>query len=439
MHRRRWARLGLVLAVIALLVAGLGIVVGRSDGGRALVAQVRQWITRSPDSGVLGKEVKRDDPDEGKPAGSRRLRELARLRERSQAKVIAEAQDVTVHWNADRTQIQTTTRLKTVEVLDGQAPAEVTVTEPGGEIGDLGLSVSHATHWQPGERAFTLLGQRGGRHHVVGGERGKFRLEGRRIPELNLSVDQAAAVAKTGQIGADIELAAAAAPPEETTGRLSSQFVLQSYRWTASTVAPIPYRVNPAGQPAGVSADAFTRAVAAAFGNWSQPSRNTIAFAYQGQSLVAESANDGQNVIFWGPIDTPGVLGRALCWYNPQSGVAIDCDVIFDPFDYAWSVADQPGATAIDFESVALHEFGHFIGLSHSADPAAVMFPSITAGTKRRVPAPDDIGGLTSVYGSIAAASPPTAVPLPPTATPPGPPDPRQGYFPLIRRDNTGQ
>lgn len=412
-----------------MVLAGLGIALGQTDRGMALVAQVRQWVTRSPDSGVLGREVKPDEPEEGKPAGSRRLRELVRLRENASAKVIAEARDVTVDWNADRTQIQTSTRLKIVETLDGQVPPEVTVAEPGGEIDGVGLAVSHPTTWQPGERAFVLLGQRGGRYHVVGGERGKFRLEGRRIPELNLSVEEAVDVAKTGRITSDRDLAAAAAPPEPGGGRLGAAFVLLPYKWTSSTSSTIPYRVNVAGQPANLNSESFVKAVTAAFASWASPTGNAVALSYQGTTTTAATANDGQNVIFWAPIDTPGVLGQALCWYNPRTGATQDCDVVFDPLDYPWSAADQPGLNTIDFQSVALHEFGHFLGLNHSADPAAVMFPSIALGTVKRVPAGDDLSGLTSLY-SAGPATTPAAVPTAPPRTLPA----NGAYLPLIRQ-----
>ncbi len=49
---------------------------------------------------------------------------------------------------------------------------------------------------------------------------------------------------------------------------------------------------------------------------------------------------------------------------------------------------------------MALHEFGHFLGLGHSEDPGAVMYPSLMMGTTKRSPNGDDLAGVAAEYGS---------------------------------------
>ena len=50
-----------------------------------------------------------------------------------------------------------------------------------------------------------------------------------------------------------------------------------------------------------------------------------------------------------------------------------------------------------DFLTVALHEVGHALGLGHSNNPAAVMYPQYTGG--KRTLHMDDIAGIRMIYG----------------------------------------
>ncbi|KAK4373211.1 hypothetical protein RND71_008595 [Anisodus tanguticus] len=56
--------------------------------------------------------------------------------------------------------------------------------------------------------------------------------------------------------------------------------------------------------------------------------------------------------------------------------------------------------SAVDLESVAVHEIGHLLGLGHSSVEDSIMFPSLEAGTRRVELANDDIQGVQVLYGS---------------------------------------
>ncbi|KAK9996007.1 hypothetical protein SO802_020693 [Lithocarpus litseifolius] len=90
-------------------------------------------------------------------------------------------------------------------------------------------------------------------------------------------------------------------------------------------------------------------------------------------------------------IDGPGnVLANSL---PPTLGI-----MHFD-VDEDWSINDKPNADQMDMVSVATHEIGHIIGLQHSTDVNAVMYPFMKFGTTKRELSHDDIDGVFALYG----------------------------------------
>ncbi|PIA55580.1 hypothetical protein AQUCO_00700113v1 [Aquilegia coerulea] len=87
------------------------------------------------------------------------------------------------------------------------------------------------------------------------------------------------------------------------------------------------------------------------------------------------------------PFDGPGgVLAHA---YPPSDGrLHIDADE-------KWSIGALAGY--IDLQSVVLHEVGHILGLGHSADEGALMYPSMGRGISKDI-SQDDIQGIHALY-----------------------------------------
>lgn len=82
----------------------------------------------------------------------------------------------------------------------------------------------------------------------------------------------------------------------------------------------------------------------------------------------------------------------------PQTSESLAGDLFFDEHE-RWT-SDGSGT---DLFSVALHEIGHSLGLDHSADGDAVMYPYYNEVTML---AADDIAGIRSIYASTTNLAP---------------------------------
>ena len=76
-------------------------------------------------------------------------------------------------------------RIRVQRVLKGARSLDVTVTQPGGHVGDKTLVVSDLAEFHPGDRAVLFLNAQGG---VVGGYQGKLDIVGDQVPGIGLSL-----------------------------------------------------------------------------------------------------------------------------------------------------------------------------------------------------------------------------------------------------------
>jgi hypothetical protein len=110
------------------------------------------------------------------------------------------------------------------------------------------------------------------------------------------------------------------------------------------------------------------------------------------------------------PFDGPGDVLAHASFPNPY-----DKSQVFLHFDddEQWVDSDTQD---VDLETVAAHEIGHTLGLAHSSDSNALMYPSYS-GPHRSLDQ-DDIAGVQSIYGASSAQDPAPQAP-PQGATPP--------------------
>lgn len=140
-------------------------------------------------------------------------------------------------------------------------------------------------------------------------------------------------------------------------------------------------------------------ALEASFQTWEDVDCAAIGFTYDGLTDQRTTGNDGVNVMVWRkPEDGwsygSGALGVTGTWFG--MGQLSDADIEFNSVHYTWDETGRGGN--IDLQSVATHEIGHFLGLGHSNQASAVMFPTYPGGTSQRFLSDDDTAGVCFLY-----------------------------------------
>ncbi|MBI3845955.1 MAG: matrixin family metalloprotease [Planctomycetes bacterium] len=168
-------------------------------------------------------------------------------------------------------------------------------------------------------------------------------------------------------------------------------------RWRNGTAS---FAVNP--NFADASAGAASAQIAAIRGGadeWTTNGNANFSWTYAGTTSIATiDVNDHVNAIYAYAADGGSTLAETYCASN-QAGEIVGIDMRFYDNNRTWA-SGTPAGGEFDIQGVACHEFGHALGLGHSSDPAATMYPSTSAGaTNLRTIAADDVAGIQSIYG----------------------------------------
>lgn len=169
----------------------------------------------------------------------------------------------------------------------------------------------------------------------------------------------------------------------------------------------LTYAFNPQNNLPDEAKAAFSRA----FRRWAEVT--PLTFNETGSYLTADirigffsgDHRDGE------PFD--GVLGTLAHAFSPPNGMLhLDGD---EDWVMEGDVTVSSVRTAVDLETVAVHEIGHVLGLGHSSVEESIMFPTITSRMRKVDLAADDVQGIQLLYGSNpnsnASSTSPTAEP----------------------------
>jgi len=176
----------------------------------------------------------------------------------------------------------------------------------------------------------------------------------------------------------------------------------------------LTYRIDSYPPPSELSQTVVDDTIALAFKFWSDVSQLSFSIATTGLADIKirfATYSHGDSSPFDGP---SGVLAHA---YSPYTGSrlidTIHGDAHFDDSE-TWTVNSYSG---IDLLWVAVHEFGHSLGLDHSQVFGAVMYPYYTGYTEDFSLHSDDVAGIQYLYGDNTGSTvqPTTATPRPTT------------------------
>ncbi|CAN6178615.1 unnamed protein product [Urochloa humidicola] len=139
----------------------------------------------------------------------------------------------------------------------------------------------------------------------------------------------------------------------------------------------------------------LSRVFARAFARWSAATTlnfTEVSTARDAGITIGFYAGDhGDGEAFDGPL---GTLAHA---FSPTDG-RFHLDAA-EAWVAGGDVSRASSDVAVDLESVAVHEIGHLLGLGHSSEPGAIMYPTITSRTRKVDLASDDVVGIQSLYG----------------------------------------
>ncbi len=176
-------------------------------------------------------------------------------------------------------------------------------------------------------------------------------------------------------------------------------------RWNTSTIT-MQLQLGGSGTALSDGSVSWGAAAEDALATWNAQIGATRFVVVRDSTAAIAKGNRLNNVHFsptvYGEAWGSGVLAVAIT-YSSSGAQAVESDVLFNQnlrWDSYRGATRYSGGTVYDFRRVAMHEFGHVLGLDHPDQDGQ----TVTALMNSRVSnldtlAPDDISGVQSLYG----------------------------------------
>ena len=144
----------------------------------------------------------------------------------------------------------------------------------------------------------------------------------------------------------------------------------------------------------------YREAVASALGRWDEALGSRSIFQLAGViNQGTEPVQDRVSVIYWRDRwdgQKAGEQARTTVFWKGNQ--ILEADVQINAQDFNFSTGAHALSGAVDIESLFVHEFGHVLGLAHSAIEGSVMATRLASGVLRRSPSKTDLDSLRCEY-----------------------------------------
>lgn len=193
---------------------------------------------------------------------------------------------------------------------------------------------------------------------------------------------------------------------------LLHSYALEGYTWTLNRTVVMHLSLPPRSTPLQDGFNSFDDSAEDALRIWNQ-SLGHLQFAVDRHSLLPPAKSDSNtSVSFSNTVygDTFGNRVLAVTLTTPRRSTLMEADVIFNSALRFDSYRGPSQGSLYDFHRIALHEFGHVLGLDHPDEnhpsqsyvaprppPVAVMNSIITDVDALQA---DDIAGAQSLYSA---------------------------------------
>jgi hypothetical protein len=168
-------------------------------------------------------------------------------------------------------------------------------------------------------------------------------------------------------------------------------YVASGPAWSQSQT---PYYVN----SANLDLPAFSAETALRAGadTWQQQTA-AFRFTYAGLSSQTTTTYDGINLVLFRNASSGSAIATTY-WWSSGSRI-VDADIVFWDGAFRFFAGSSGCSAGFYIEDIAAHEFGHALGLGHSASTNATMYPSVSScSAGNRTLDADDIAGARALY-----------------------------------------